>query len=542
MRKLLIASLVFASLASALIQPRGAPLTEENKRSPFVLELPEAGGQAITAAQASIPSAQLTRITLRVLRPYADAIDYGKIHTAINGEAADVIFDRTSDLQGYVLRGDLTLWPRFRLKPGKNVIEVSAVDRNRSNFYASYVLLTGAPGGASGTGATVESVPVAAGADREPPQVSLSQPKGPVRTSGAPLTVAVAGTAADDSGVVASVKVNGRAARLLPAGRGRALTQTSDDLAAKPGAVNFDASVTLGGNASSLVVEAQDRAGNVTRLNLPVRRREAAVGGAFNGRKYALVVGVSRYLHHEGGLGDLAYADVDARAVRDFLQSREGGGFAPSDILYLENEQATVASVRGALETFLPKASSDDLILIYIAGHGGPDPYAPKDLYFVLHDTKVADLPRTALPMAELQRTIEQRVRAERLVVFVDTCHSAGLSGQQFVSARGLENNLINLYAARLFSETGRAVMTSSDVNEIAQEGKRWGGGHGVFSWALLEGLRGEADLNGDHFVTAGELFDFVQNRVSVETGGRQNPRVLPGLNADLTLAVARGK
>src|SRR5919205_2627958 len=204
MRKLLIASLLLAPLAAALTRPRAAAVTEENKRSPFVLELPEAGGQAITAAQASIPSAQLTRITLRVLSPYADSIDYGKIHTAINGEAADVIFDRTSDLQGYVLRGDLTLWPRFRLKPGKNVIEVSAVDRSKANFYASYVLLTGPTGGA---GATVESFTAAAGADREPPQVIISQPKGPVRMSGATLTLAVAGTAADDSGAVASVKV-----------------------------------------------------------------------------------------------------------------------------------------------------------------------------------------------------------------------------------------------------------------------------------------------------------------------------------------------
>jgi len=123
MRRLLVASSFLLILAAPVARPGGGAATEADRRGPFVLELPEAGGQQITAPQSQIPSAELTRITLRVLRPYADRIDYGKIHTAINGEAADVIFDRTSDARGYVLRGDLTRWPRFKLKPGKNVVD-----------------------------------------------------------------------------------------------------------------------------------------------------------------------------------------------------------------------------------------------------------------------------------------------------------------------------------------------------------------------------------------------------------------------------------
>ncbi|MDT7689498.1 MAG: hypothetical protein QOE46_2257 [Acidobacteriota bacterium] len=553
MRRLLFASLFLSLLAASVMQPRDGvtkarvSAKADDRRSPFVLELPEAGNQPITAAEAIIPSTGLTRITLRVLKPYADAVDYGKIHTRINGEAADVIFDRNSDARGYVLRGDLTMWPRFKLKPGKNVVEISAVDKNKTIYYASYVLLTGRPGSGEGAaGATVETVPVPSGDDRQPPEVRLTQPKGAVRlaASGAGR-VTVAGFASDDSGVVASVSVNGQPARLTPIAGARGIglgPSVNSSGPAMKGAVNFEAPVALGAGTSSLVVEARDRAGNLTRLTVPVRRREAAVSVAFRGRKFALVVGISRYKYHDGGLSDLAYADVDARSLRDFLQSSEGGGFSPADIVYLENEQATVGAVRGALSTLLPKAGAGDLMLIFIAGHGGPDPYAPGELYFMMHDTKTADMRSTALPMRELQETLDHGVRAERLVVFVDTCHSAGLSGERLVSTRGVENNLVNLYATRLFTEGGRAVLTSSDVNEVSQEGTRWGGGHGVFSWALLEGLRGEADVNGDRYVTAGELFDYVHDRVSEETRGSQNPRVLPGANKDLTLAVARGK
>jgi len=48
------------------------------------------------------------------------------------------------------------------------------------------------------------------------------------------------------------------------------------------------------------------------------------------------------------------------------------------------------------------------------------------------------------------------------------------------------------------------------------------------------------ADANTDKTVTAGELFDYVSNRVRQETRNKQNPRALPGLNAGLELGVIR--
>jgi hypothetical protein len=63
-------------------------------------------------------------------------------------------------------------------------------------------------------------------------------------------------------------------------------------------------------------------------------------------------------------------------------------------------------------------------------------------------------------------------------------------------------------------------------------------GGHGVFTWELLEGLRGAADVNKDHVVTAEELFNYVSNHVSQETKSRQNPRALAWTTKDFPLAL----
>jgi len=554
---LLVLSVALSSLfTDPYTSASPVPVDEPERRKPFALELPEIGSGQITAPEASIPTAELKIIRLRVRQPYADAINYGKIFTKINGESAGTIQSIRAGTDGYVVSCDLASRPRFKLQAGKNVVEIAATDRENRSYYASYVLLAGGRplnDANVAAGATIENVPLTAtGGDQQPPVILLQQPKGVLRLAGDSGQIKVQGLVTDESGAVVSVSINGQDAPLAAAANTRGLIVELAAQSASPSgtkttsnngaAFTFERTVNFTAQTPALVIEAKDRAGNLARLTVPVRRREPAVSSKFKGRKFALIIGVSRYKYHDGGLKDLAYPDADARSVRDFLRQPEGGGFSPNDITFLENEQATVEGVRAALKSFLPQAAPSDLIFIFIAGHGAPDPYAPQELYFILHDTRVADMPNTALPMKELQDTLDRAVRAERVVVFVDTCHSAGLSGEQLTATRGIENNLINLYAARLFTETGRAVLTSSDVSELSQESQRWGGGHGIFTWALLEGLRGEADTNTDRLITAGELFSFVRDRVRLETAFRQNPRALSGLNAELTLAAVSQK
>lgn len=547
----LLLILLALALSTSLPAPSTSASTilmdEASQRAPFSLELPDIATAPITAAQARVPNTNLRTLRFKVRNPYADMIDPGKIYTTINGEASTIIQSVRSGRDGRIVTCDLEIKPRFHLHPGKNVIEIYAIDKSNHLYYASYVLLIGGQTiqGASGqAAATLESNTVEQGDDREPPVISMTTPNGAVRLMKEAMTLDVRGSVEDDSGEVSSVKINGQPVAPTPSSASARHTLSSETSSSRPFA--FERSININSSTTAIVIEAQDRAGNLSRLTIPVRRREPAVSSKFKGRKFAVVIGVSKYKFHDGGLNDLQYADADARAVRDFLRLPEGGSFAVDDILYMENEQATIVGVRAALKNFLRRAGSDDLVLLYIASHGAPDPYASKNLYFLLHDTKVADMPGTALSMSELKDFLDQDVKAQRVVVFIDACHSAGLSGTKLVTQRGLvhtdENNVFNLYAERLFSEAGRAVLTSSDVNEISQEGSMWGGGHGIFTWSLLEGLRGEADVNGDHLITAGELFDFVRDRVRLETSFTQNPRVLPGLNSDLALSVASTK
>lgn len=266
----------------------------------------------------------------------------------------------------------------------------------------------------------------------------------------------------------------------------------------------------------------------------------------FTGRKFAVVIGVSDYKFQDAGLKNLSYADDDAQSVAAFLKTPTGGGFSSADIKLLLNAEASLAAVRSALSDTFKRARADDLIFVFIAGHGAPDPLASQNLYFLLSDTKVVDMPRTAFPMNELKQMLDNQVVAQRVVVMIDTCHSAGVnqktktivSGRQ-LEQEGDENNISNFYLTnQLFKQTGRAILTSSDVNEVSQESAKWGN-HGVFTWALLEGLKGKADLNGDKLITAGEIFQYTRANVQKATNFQQNPRALPGAATNLTLAFA---
>jgi hypothetical protein len=391
-------------------------------RVPFSLEIPQLNRSGITSLEVRIGTTQINTVKIHIAEPAADKIAYERIYTVVNAESANTIQTVKAAADGKVVSLDLEKHERFRLRPGKNVVEISAIDRAQQEYYASFVINT-------------ETSPLA--------------------RSARPVT---------------------------------------------------------------------------------------SVGSSqFGGRRYALVVGVSRYKFHEGGLNDLEYADADSQSIATFLKTR--AGFKDSDISYLENENATVENVRAAVDLFLDRARENDLVFLFIASHGTQDPFDPKNLYLVLHDSKVTNMSRTALNMSELQTLFSTRLRAKRMVILIDACHSGGVDSAPVSGARQLErneNNTFNVYAEKLFSGEGRALLTSSDVNEISQEGKKWGGGHGVFTWAILEGLNGVADVNRDKVVTTGELFDFVSQKVREQTNGRQSPRALAGTNRDFPLTTVR--
>ena len=255
------------------------------------------------------------------------------------------------------------------------------------------------------------------------------------------------------------------------------------------------------------------------------------------GRLFAVVIGISHYAKGDGQINDLRYADRDATSMMEFLKSPAGGGVTDDDSLLLLNDDATTEGVRHALFSFLTKPQEQDTVVIYIAGHGAPDPLDPRNLYLITADTKVDDMGGTAFPMWQIQDVFTRILKAKRVITLADTCHSYGFSGARGGAGARHANNLVNQYLQHYATKGQRAVITASDISESSLEDAKWGDGHGVFTYYLLQGLKGAADLNHDGTVTAGELFSYVQQSVRQATDGKQNPRAMVGLSSGLTVS-----
>ena len=261
------------------------------------------------------------------------------------------------------------------------------------------------------------------------------------------------------------------------------------------------------------------------------------------GHRWAVIVGISRYASPQL---TLQYAHRDAEKLHEFLLTPAGGAFAPERIRLLRDEEATTRAVTQAVRSFLAQTEDDDLVLIYFACHGAPDTTAPaRPLFLLTHDCDPDDIAGTAMPMEQIAWALDNYVRASRVVILADTCHSAGLAGAR--GADDLGAAAVNRYLDALSqTKAGVAYLTSAREDQRSFEDVRWGGGHGAFTWFLLEGMRGEADgFNGrpkDGVVGLGELAEYVTERVFADTQRRQQPVLGTGrYDLELPMAVAGG-
>jgi hypothetical protein len=144
------------------------------------------------------------------------------------------------------------------------------------------------------------------------------------------------------------------------------------------------------------------------------------------GEIWAVVVGISKYKDRDN-ISSLEYADADARAFYDFLINQYGGRIRKENVRCLINEDATGENIREALKIFLKRAISNDIVVIYFAGHGGPAPHSADELYLIPYDAYYQKIAAQGIPMYEISRILNKEINAERVVMIADACHSGAL-------------------------------------------------------------------------------------------------------------------
>jgi hypothetical protein len=238
-------------------------------------------------------------------------------------------------------------------------------------------------------------------------------------------------------------------------------------------------------------------------------------------RIWAVVVGINEYAN----VPPLRFAVNDARAFYGHLVHHMG--IPEENVTLLLDREADLTTLRSVLGTRLKnRAGEDDMVILFFAGHGATerDVMSPDgdglEKYLLPCGADLEDLYASALPMREIQHVFN-RIRSERLVFVVDSCYS-GASGGRTVSLAGLRANISEGFMERIASGRGRVILSASGANEVSEEDEALG--HGVFTYHLLEGLKGPADADRDGLITVDEAYGYVSRRVPDATGQEQHP------------------
>jgi len=293
---------------------------------------------------------------------------------------------------------------------------------------------------------------------------------------------------------------------------------TRKALPASPKAVkklDLSARLKLEYGENIISVSVKDTDGASTKESIKVTRVKS------RGKIWAAIIGINQYPHTR----NLKYAVNDALEFKNYLEDYIG--IPKENIFYLTDQNATKYKIESLLGTKLKrKASKDDTVFIFYAGHGAveADPVDPDgdgfEKYLLPYDARLDDLYTTAISMNDV-RIIFQRNRAQRLVFIADTCYSGASGGRSMLTSK-TRATLSDQFFERVSKGKGRVIISACSANEVSKEDDRLK--HGIFSYYLLEGLKGKSDINGDNIITVSELFSYLSRKVPEASGQDQHP------------------
>jgi hypothetical protein len=233
-----------------------------------------------------------------------------------------------------------------------------------------------------------------------------------------------------------------------------------------------------------------------------------------NVKIWAVIVGVGRYT----AMPSLRFTDDDAYRFYSFLKSPEGGALPDNQIAILIDESATRENVLRTMRTYFLRADANDVVLLYFSGHGLDGCFLPVDF----------DGYNNKLRHEEIKKIFLES-KAKHKLCIADACHSGSLN--YGLAAKGpAPVSLDRYYQAFEESEGGIALLMSSKAEELSLEDH--GLRQGVFTYYLLNGLRGAADTNRDNIVSIREIHKYVTPKVREYTAGAQTP-ILTGIYDD---------
>lgn len=255
----------------------------------------------------------------------------------------------------------------------------------------------------------------------------------------------------------------------------------------------------------------------------------------------ALLIGIGK-----GYAGHLELPEVvrhDAEALGGVLCDPELCGYPSSQVRLLLDADATRANIRSALQELVDTAKPSDTVIIFFSGHGGQWTLGADAFgYICPADYVFMDPENTGIKTDDLSNLVNA-IPAARVVLILDACHAEAAAVVKSDEAEKglLPRGLLTPALEKLSSGSGRVVLASCSENERSYTYSSKG--HSLFTYFLLEGLKGAAPAIEDGVVGVLDLFIYLSREVPARPQGGevQTPVILMRSKTNFPLALRRG-
>jgi len=276
-------------------------------------------------------------------------------------------------------------------------------------------------------------------------------------------------------------------------------------------------SVQLPSAKKFLVVMKPGSAAEVATRPVDVDRLPKRTGLLKQPKAIGIVIGVGQF--RESGITRVKYAARDAEAIAAYLKSI--GGIPSARVRTLVDAQALKSDLAEVLEEWLPgQVDSTTVVYVSITGRGVVEPATGAVSMMLFDSTATSGTRRYSL--RRLQDSLA-KLPIQRAVVMLDL----SLELAPGTEAPGT--------IAPLWEQegSGNEKIMWMIGNRAVQETHSYDQGrHGLFTYQLLKGLGGAADLDKNGIILAGELCTYAKGQVInlalEQYGNKQEPLCIP--------------
>ena len=231
-----------------------------------------------------------------------------------------------------------------------------------------------------------------------------------------------------------------------------------------------------------------------------------------------VAIGIGQF--RESGLARVKYAHQDAEMMAKYWSAV--GGIPGERIRRLFDSRALKSDLAETFEEWLPKqVDPATVVYVFIAGRGLVDPATGAVLLIPFDGAGTS--PARLFSLRRLQEALS-KLPSQRAIVILD------LSLEHLPTENGAAK------AAPLWpeEERGKERIMWMVGNRAIQETHEFDlGQHGLFTYQLLRGLGGSADVDKDGTILAGELCTYTKGQVlkmaREQFGNEQEPLCVPG-------------